>query len=85
MNNIVLSTYTWALTLRSTAPNAIRNVAQAIKAEDGQDLMEYAILVGGIAAVAGLAIFAFIGTDLFTNFAGVIQGCIQFDAGTCQP
>ncbi len=47
--------------------------------------MEYAVLVGGIAVVAGLAILAFIGTDMFTNFATVIQGCIQFDASTCQP
>jgi Flp pilus assembly pilin Flp len=75
VSNIVLSTYTWAVNLRDSVFNAL-------KPEDGQDLVEYAILVGGIAAVAGFALFATPLGDVFAGFRDAITACIQWD-DTC--
>lgn len=84
MSNIILSTYTWALSLRDTAAGALGRTLEAMKPEDGQDLVEYAIIIGGVAALAGAAYFALPG-DLFTGFTTVITGCIQFSVADCAP
>jgi hypothetical protein len=50
-------------------------VVRRISAQAGQGIMEYAILLGGIALVAG-AVFN------FDDFATEIEACVTFDS-TC--
>jgi hypothetical protein len=53
-------------------------VVRRISAQAGQGIMEYAILLGGIALVAGAALYAF---DFNWNagFAERIKECVNFD------
>jgi hypothetical protein len=51
-------------------------VVRRISAQAGQGIMEYAILLGGIALVAGFAFFAF--DFSFDGFAQEIEDCITF-------
>jgi Flp pilus assembly pilin Flp len=85
VSNIVLSTYTWALALRDSATNAVRSGVAAMEREDGQDIIEYAVLVGGIAlvAMAALLILGPSGTDIFNTMGDKITACITFDTSNC--
>ena len=74
VNNIVLSGIAWV----SSIKNAI---AERLSEESGQDLLEYAVLVGAIAVVAGAAFFA-AGFD-FGTFTNKVQACISFNATDC--
>jgi hypothetical protein len=84
VSNIILSTYAWATSLRSSAAYALQERMADMKPESGQDLVEYAIIIGGVAALAGAAYFALPG-DLFTGFTDVIEACITFDGAGCTP
>jgi Flp pilus assembly pilin Flp len=56
-----------------------------IHREEGQDLIEYAMLSGLIAA-AIVAVGAIVFQDALTDMAGGISDCIDFDSGTaCSP
>jgi hypothetical protein len=61
----------WAMGARTKA-------AAALRREGGQGIMEYAILLGGIALVAGLAFYAAGGFD-FGDMTDEIQSCISFE------
>jgi hypothetical protein len=50
----------------------------------GQGIMEYSILLGAIALIAAVALFATGGLS-FANMRNSIQDCINFDANTCRP
>jgi len=56
-----------------------------VRSERGQDLIEYAML-GGLIALACIAIGAVAFNGPLTNMAKGVGQCIDFDAGTpCQP
>jgi Flp pilus assembly pilin Flp len=76
INSIVLSVAAWASSLRSS-------FVERLKEESGQDLMEYAVLAGAIAIVAGGALFA-AGFN-FTPFTTKVGACISFDTTNCKP
>jgi len=70
VSNIILSVYAWA---------AAR--IEMFKEERGQDILEYAVLAGGIALVLGFVLFAAGGNFLFDGmqtFADEIQACVTF-------
>jgi hypothetical protein len=50
--------------------------------ELGQDLVEYAVLVGGIGLVFALIVFAMF-PDSFMPFAETLGSCISFDMAAC--
>jgi Flp pilus assembly pilin Flp len=62
----------WASSLRSTAIESMKN-------EDGQDLTEYAVLIGVIGIVALVALLAVGLPDAFDRFANRIAACVSFD------
>jgi hypothetical protein len=54
---------------------------ESFKEERGQDILEYAVLAGGIALVLGFVLFAAGGNFLFegfTTFAEEVEACITF-------
>jgi hypothetical protein len=63
------------------AYDALRRVRQD---ERGQGIMEYSILLGAIALIAAVALFATGGLS-FADMRDSIQGCINFDAAQCNP
>ena len=71
VSNVILSAYTWVVARM-----------EASKEERGQDILEYAVLAGGIALVLGFVLFGggFQLQDAFQGFFDQIQLCIQFDA-----
>lgn len=73
VNNIVLSGMAWV----SSIKNAITS---RISEESGQDLIEYAVLVGGIGIVAAVA-FLTLPID-FGTMKTKIADCITFN-GNC--
>ena len=75
MNSIILSGMAWV----SSVKNAI---AVRISEERGQDLVEYAVLVGGIGIVAAIALIGAgaAGWLDFTDFKTKIQDCVKFNA-----
>jgi Flp pilus assembly pilin Flp len=66
-----------AIRIHSFLSGAFRN----LKDEHGQDLVEYAVLVGFIGIAAGLALLAFMPGPLAT-FKNEIGDCLQFK-NTC--
>lgn len=68
----------WAATLRSSLRAMVRD-------ERGQGLMEYGILLGTIAVIAGFAFYAG-GTSVFdfTTMRDAIKGCITFKGTGCK-
>ena len=78
VSNIVLSVAAWASSLRSS-------IAERLKEESGQDIMEYAVLAGAIAIVAAGVLFAAGAGGLgFNDFRDKIKDCMSFKAG-CKP
>lgn len=62
----------WALTLKAK-----------LSSERGQDLMEYALITGGIAIVLIVALVAF--TGQFGNLFNSLKQCIDFNNATSCP
>lgn len=83
MNDILLSAYVRAYGLRGSVLSTVRRRLASIAPEGGQDLVEYAVLVGLIGVVAAGALVAFGGLD-FPAFRTKINDCITFDPG-CVP
>ena len=75
VNNIILSGMAWAATIRES-------IIQRHREQRGQDMMEYAVLVGAIAVVAGAA-FYLAGFD-FKPFTDKVQACISFNSTDCK-
>ncbi|MEX2225224.1 MAG: hypothetical protein WEB52_02095 [Dehalococcoidia bacterium] len=75
VNEFMLSACTWAQALKTAA-------IAAVTPEDGQDIMEYAVLAGGIALVLGFVLFV-VGDNFllaaFETFAEEIEACVTFD------
>jgi len=61
----------------------LKRIFRWFKSERGQDVMEYALITGGIAVVLVLAIVLF--TDSITGAFEYLGGCIDFSGGfpTC--
>jgi Flp pilus assembly pilin Flp len=53
------------------------------KVERGQDLIEYAVIAGGIGLIAATALLFAPIPDAMTTFANRITSCITFDLGNC--
>lgn len=62
------------------ARSAVESFVSALKREDGQDLIEYA-LIGGLMAAALLAGFLILGPSVST-MATNIGKCVDFDSAT---
>ena len=72
VNNIVLSGMAWVSSIKN-------GITERISEESGQDLLEYAVLVGFIAvALAAAFILLPLGTSMNT-FATKIGQCISFN------
>ncbi|MBI5284370.1 MAG: hypothetical protein HY874_04670 [Chloroflexi bacterium] len=77
MNSIILSGMAWASSIKDAITTRIRE-------ERGQDLVEYAVLVGFI-GVALAAFFLIAGNEIqWANFRNKINDCVTFDA-VCTP
>lgn len=72
----MISAYVWAQSLRSS-------VIESLKQEDGQDLIEYAVLAGAIGIVAAIAFIALPMGDIIGNFVNKVGACIQLDGTGC--
>ena len=61
----------------------LKRIFRWFKSERGQDVMEYALITGGIAVVLVIAIMLF--TDQITNLFTFLGSCIDFSGGlpTC--
>ena len=57
-------------------------LSRARRDDRGQGIMEYAILLGGIALVAGVALIA-LDFGSVGGFVDTIQNCIDFDTAGC--
>ena len=71
VNNIVLSVMA-----------RVSNFVATAKEERGQDLVEYAVLVGFIGVAAAVAFFAFM-PDALTTFTDKVGACLAFDGANC--
>jgi Flp pilus assembly pilin Flp len=58
-------------------------ISSRLHDERGQDLMEYALITGGIAIALILAVALF--TGQFTNLFTSLKNCIDFKDGTSCP
>ena len=79
VNSIILSGMAWASSLKDAIVNHHRD-------EGGQDMMEYAVIVGAIAlTVAGVISFggASFFVDAINNFRDQVAGCLYFDGDAC--
>ena len=76
-NNIILSVMAWK-------SSTIGLFVTRVREERGQDLMEYAVLAGGIAILLIAALLAIDASGAYDLFAGRIESCITFDLEGCQ-
>ncbi len=76
VNDIILSGMAWASSLT-------RAFITRVKEERGQDLMEYAVLAGAIAVVAGFVLYATNVEGAMNDFGAQVVGCLSFDGGSC--
>jgi hypothetical protein len=67
----------------STLVTTLRGFVSKTIEERGQDLVEYAVLVGGIGLAIGVILFAFDFNAAVTDFAVTIGDCISFNTGGC--
>ena len=63
--------------------SAKAGISSRLHDERGQDLMEYALITGGIAIVLIVALAVF--TGQFGNLFTSLKHCIDFDSGTSCP
>jgi hypothetical protein len=63
--------------------NKVRSFISTTFEERGQDLVEYAVLVGGIGLAVGVLLFAFDFSSAVSDFTVTIADCIQFNTGGC--
>lgn len=78
VSNIVLNVYAWAASLRTS-------MAESLKHEEGQDLIEYAML-GGLIAAAIVAVGILLFTGALNSLFTGIGNCVDFNSGTaCTP
>ena len=76
VQEVVLSVMAWGTTLRSLLVGSIRPGV-----ERGQGLMEYAILIGAIALVAGTFLVAGGGDTFgFNTFVAEVRNCVTLAA-----
>jgi Flp pilus assembly pilin Flp len=71
----MIKAYVWAQSLRT-------NGIEALKNESGQDLIEYAVLAGGIGIIAAVAFFAgpLDMAGAMDNFAASIKNCVNLSS-----
>jgi Flp pilus assembly pilin Flp len=72
------------MSLRHSATNMLRDGMEAMKAESGQDILEYAVIAGAVAIVAGAALIfgqTWLG-DALDSFKTQVGDCISFQS-TC--
>jgi hypothetical protein len=67
----------------STLVTTLRGFVSKTIEERGQDLVEYAVLVGGIGLAVGVLLFAFDFSSAVSDFTVTIADCIQFNTGGC--
>ena len=70
VNSIILSGMAWASSLKDA-------IASHLKDEGGQDMIEYAVIVGAIAVAAAAIFFAPIDFGAFRN---KMTACINFES-----
>jgi hypothetical protein len=80
VSNIILTVYTWVQTAKASA-------IEALTPDDGQDIMEYAVLAGAVALVGGLVLFggSAAGIDILgsmEDFGFAVEDCINM-SGDC--
>lgn len=52
----------------------------------GQDILEYAVMTGAIALVAGAGLYLAFGSgDVYDTFVEKFQACPSFDGDACNP
>lgn len=71
------------LSVMAFVQNSIVFTVRKLRDERGQDILEYAVLAGAIALVAGGALFFFIDDGVWDTFTEKIGGCLTFDADVC--
>lgn len=69
------------LSVMALVTNTVGYAIAKIKEERGQDILEYAVIVGAI-ALGAAAVLLFAPLD-FSTFANKIQACISFDETNC--
>jgi Flp pilus assembly pilin Flp len=74
VNNIILTAMAWGLSLKDSLISRIEN-------ERGQDLVEYAVLVGAIGIVA-FGVLILLGPGAFTTMKNKIANCVSMST-TC--
>ena len=72
INGILLTALAWTMSLRSS-------VTESLKDEEGQDLIEYAVLVGAIGIALFVALVALPLPAAFATFGNKIKNCVTFD------
>lgn len=80
ISNMILGAMAWGSALRSS-------VTSRLAEERGQDLVEYAVLIGGIGILALVAFLAApLGgsTGMFHQMADKIGACVTFDTTNCK-
>ncbi len=73
MSNIVLAAAVWVTNVRGS-------ISGRITSERGQGIMEYGILLGGIALLGAVAAVA-LGGISFSGFTTAMQDCLGFSDG----
>jgi Flp pilus assembly pilin Flp len=77
VNNIILSGMAWVSSIKDA-------IAERISEERGQDLIEYAVLAGGIGIALFIVFLAAPGLGAsFTTFKNKIAACVTFNATSC--
>lgn len=72
INTIVLSVFARA-----------SNIIARLKEERGQDILEYAVLIGAVALVAAGALLFFDTGETWDPFKDRVQACLAFDTNEC--
>ena len=70
-----------SIRIYAAVTSTISSALSSLKREEGQDLIEYA-LIGGLTAIALVAAYLFLGTYV-TAMVNGIGNCIDFTAGGC--
>jgi Flp pilus assembly pilin Flp len=60
----------------------VTNLPNMVRREEGQDLVEYAVLVGFIGVAAAVAFIAFM-PDALNDMLTIIGDCLAFDSSGC--